>query len=458
MNYTNSDMSYTPWCYMPPEMHFKSPQDLKEAFWHFMESRIPAEMRSDRGQRFLPPIGKFEKVKTAKGKYILVPTTIDYSFLFRGQTRFFDRCVPSLYRYNFSEEEIMIERMRCVEFENYLLQLPQIKDFQKRHLSIDFVGLAQHYGILTDVVDLTSSLDVALFFAMCNPSADGNSYECQDGEGEHIGYIYAIDTCDFNQRNGQPQTLFDGKISAIGMQPFDRPGSQRGFSIRLAEDETLTGLLYSFTYTNEDSKAILDYFNGGKTLWHEDAVTDVARQIRHSMVFSYNTMNTCLKRYVAGSGKSRRQMKIRLQDKGCQFRKESLWSVKGSELAKLEEEYAQHGGFVGLNDVVERKCISGDKRYSCVTTAFLAQSHMTSFPTSGCKAPEGYDSPYEYSKSHDGKVWGYSRRQITQDAQTKPNPSTGKVEEWEGDWHSLAFAPRLDNPIKMQFVKVPRTQ
>ena len=449
-------MTYTPWCYMPPEMHFDSPKDLKDAFWRFMESRIPDEMKTRLGQRFLPPVGKFERVKTSGGKYILVPTALDYSFLFRGQTDFYERCIPSLYRNNPSDEDVMIERMRCVELENYLLQLPQVRDFMQYKLSIDFVGLAQHYGIPTDVIDLTSSLDVALFFAMCKPDADGLTYHYCEDDGEHIGYIYAIDTCEYNQTKNNIKSLFDNKITCIGMQPFERPGSQRGFSIKLGKGETLTGLLYSFNYTPADSKAIYNYFDGGKALWHEDAITEVVREIKKSLVFSYDTMNTCLKRYINGSNKARIQMKHLLQQSKCKFQKTSPWAIGKKEIFRLEEEYARHGGFTGMNDIVERKYVIGGRKHNCITTSMMAQQQMLWLSTSGCKAPEGYGSPYEFGKSPDGKVWGYSIRNITQDTQTKPNPETKKVERWAGDWRGLPFDTKPDNPIKPRFVKVPR--
>ena len=83
--YTGEDMTNTSWCYMPPEMHFSSPQDLKDAIFAFSLSRMQEELSNNLLASFLlPPANKFEKVRSNKGEYILVPTAMDNSYVFRG--------------------------------------------------------------------------------------------------------------------------------------------------------------------------------------------------------------------------------------------------------------------------------------------------------------------------------------------------------------------------------------
>ena len=77
-NYSDNDMKETPWCYMPPEMHFESVRDLCDAFWKFQLSRLQDELNNPQmADYFLPPANKFEKVRNKYGKYILLPTAID---------------------------------------------------------------------------------------------------------------------------------------------------------------------------------------------------------------------------------------------------------------------------------------------------------------------------------------------------------------------------------------------
>lgn len=456
-------MNDKPWCYMPPEMHFKSPYELKEAIWAFELSRLQDNISNPQmGMFFLPPANKFEKVRNKDGKYILLPTSIDNSFVFRGQTKFHKECRPTLYRKTEDNKEItleeeLIERLRCCEFEVYLKQLPQVADFEQRRFNIDFLGLSQHYGLKTDVIDLTNSLDVAMFFAMCNMSVDGKTFYPQKEEKNYIGYIYAVGTTEFAEGASDITSLFDGRLSAIGMQPFYRPGNQRGFGLHLKKDETMTGLLYSFSYTKADSERIYEFFSNGDVLWHEDEISRVAREIKGTLTFSYAAMNLCFKRYYKKSHREHNLMKTRLMAKGCTFQKHSLWEIGTKHLLTLKQNYEKAGGFEGMNDIVQRTMVDGKGiKKQCIDTRFLTSQQMVQFPISGCEAPDGYDSPYYFCENEDDHTWGFAQRLITQEMQTKPNPDTGMVDKWTGDWHRLQIDYHREKKLKMELVKVPK--
>lgn len=454
-------MTETPWCYMPPEMHFDSPHELRDAFGAFALSRMQDHLNNPQlGHYFLPPIGKFEKVRSSKGDYLLVPTSIDYSFLFRGQTSFHTRCLPTLYRCEtITPDELFVERLRCCEFELYLKQYPQVNAFEQNRFSIDYLGLSQHYGLKTEVIDLTSSLDVALFFAMCNMSADGKSFSPQHEKKEYIGYIYAVSTMDSERKFDEMKSLFDGKLRAIGLQPFYRPGNQRGFGLHLEKGETLTGLLYSFSYTKEDSENIYDFFNNGHQLWHEDDISMVARTIKDSKTFSYNALNLAFKRYVSSPRGERLSTKLRLEQMGYTFQKRSPWTLDKVQLHALRSDFIGKGGFQGMIDIVQRAMIGPDgQRRHCIDTRFLVHEGMSRFPVSGCKSPEGYDSPYSFTESADKKMWGFSQRYFTQANQTIPNLITQKVDKWQGDWRTLVIDYNRPKALKKKLVFVPKNK
>lgn len=452
-----SHSDYIPWCYMPPETHFGSPQELKEAVCAFSLSRLQEELDDEEMARlFLPPNDRFEKVRNKRGEYILLPTALDLSFVYRGQTAFYDECLPTLYRKKeLSEVEELIERLRCCEFEEYLRQLPEVSDFEQHRLKIDYLGLAQHYGLKTDVIDLTNSLDVALFFAMCNMSADGKRFYPQTEDREHIGYIYAVSAFATSPvRNGE-ETLYDDRLGVIGLQPFYRPGSQRGFGLHLHRGQTLTGLLYSFSYTRQDSESIYQYFNQGTTLWHDDEISRIAGEIQTTKRFSYAAMNRCFKRYFNGLNRERQTMIARMRALGCEFHKRSLWKLTDRELWQHREAYRQNGGFDGLNKIVQRRNgPQGGPFKHCMNTHTLAHIWMLRFAQSGCPAPEGYIPPFEYQESDGGATFSYSVKTITQAEQTKPNPVTHKVDKWQGDWRTLPIDYRREKKLKPKIVKV----
>ena len=81
---------------------------------------------------------------------------------------------------------------------------------------------------------------------------------------------------------------------------------------------------------------------------------------------------------------------------------------------------------------------------------------MIQFPISGCKAPEDYDSPFQFLESKDKVVWGFSLKGIKQEDQTKPNDETGKVDKWTGDWKSLKIDYKRDKKLAMKLVRVPK--
>ena len=79
-----------------------------------------------------------------------------------------------------------------MEFKTFLQHLPQLRFFESRNYYIDYVGLAQHYGLQTDMMDLTSDIDVALFFAMCDIPKGRTEYVCKVENKPYIGYIAAL--------------------------------------------------------------------------------------------------------------------------------------------------------------------------------------------------------------------------------------------------------------------------
>jgi len=455
--YTDADVTVTPWCYMPPEMHFDSPADLKDAFWKFHLSRIQDELNSPVGMNFLPPANKFEKVRSKSGKYVLIPTSLDPAFLFRGQRGIWSQCLPTLYRKKLTEDEYILERLRTVEFINVLKGYPQVKDFEKENIRVDYLGLAQHYGMKTEVLDLTNSLDVALFFAMLNPSDDGRSYQVPEDDKEHIGYVYVTDTMETGGGGNAPHSLFDGKLSAIGMQPFYRPGSQRGFGLHLKAGETFNALLYSFSYTKEDAELVLKEFMNGDTLWHSDEISETARTINEGKTFSYQALNECLKTYYGGTNKMRREYVNHLKSLGYEFVKEPEWMIGLNQETELKREYLRAGGFNGINEIVQRSMTSDGRTSTCISTQHMTYELLVRLPVSGCAAPEGYDSPYGFMQSKDGGNWGVQKRKFTQENQTLPNPETGKVDKWQGRWQDLEIDLHRDRKIKMELVKVPKS-
>lgn len=166
----------------------------------------------------LPGVG--EDIKVKNGKLIL----------YRGENHYFKVCVANIYRDRSFEIEddvldIAIDRIKISDFKQILLHFPQIKKAIEDNYYVDFKAIAQHYGLRTSYIDLTSDIVTGLFFAS-TINLDNHSYRpITTGYGYLRGYV--IEDLDNNV-----------KMKSIGLQPFLRPARQDAFvyEARLNED------------------------------------------------------------------------------------------------------------------------------------------------------------------------------------------------------------------------------
>ena len=93
---------------------------------------------------------------------------------FRGENQVYSKSQPSLYRAlekfsSSTDKEIyrFIANMRIAEFGIMLCRLGIVQFWLQNYGSVLFEPLAQHYGLETEWLDITSDFDVALFFATC---------------------------------------------------------------------------------------------------------------------------------------------------------------------------------------------------------------------------------------------------------------------------------------------------
>lgn len=278
---------------------------------------------------------KFEiRPESANGPYILHPTSSTVNTFFRGQTNYHSECLPTIYRKEKNqprdELDIFIDRLRSMEFELLLKTHPFVKSIYERGLliqgkehpvpiKVDYLGLAQHYELKTDLMDFTNDKWVAAFFATC--SKVKGKYVPVKSAGYGVIYSYTV-LPEFFDQSVQSAQKSTEKFTAIGLQPFPRPGEQKGFALKLEPSQELNTLQgvkqYFFRHNYKASEVIYNRMNQGKSLFPADKLINMAKKLKNSKKISKTALRKAFKRYpVPGSGEQELEQKCR--DKGFVF-------------------------------------------------------------------------------------------------------------------------------------------
>lgn len=203
--------------------------------------------------------GNLDRVVGEDGRFLFLSKGIINGIYYRGQAKFYDICKPSLLR-DKTEKERFVERIKLCEFSILLQKHPSSKMFvegygdtlndghvESHELFVDEEALAQHYGILTEYLDLTADKWVAAFFACTDyhhtPSGQRDDYVNHTTEDNGVLYIYQ----DIKEKK------YSGELHPVGLQPFSRPVHQAGYVLKMENSQNF----------NDQSHAIRFRFDSG---------------------------------------------------------------------------------------------------------------------------------------------------------------------------------------------------
>ena len=414
-----------PYNFMPAEQHFGSPGELLDAVGHYQQTRSFA----DGDERFNAPEDKFEKLSKGDGGFVLMPIARDYAFLYRGQGVFYNPCVPTLFRTKRDPDSLFLERMRIVEFELMLKQYPSVQYFEQERFEVDYVGLAQHYGLNTDVLDLTSDIRAALFFAMCDYDRVADCYHPKFEDMEYVGYVYAFPVIGeiMNNRGIMEGNFLMHDLRVIGLQPFSRPGSQRGFSLHVDETKPFKAYLYSFSYTKQDSEVYYEEMINKRRIWDKDFIVEKTKLIRDTDVLSIDALVLATKRF--GGKSSVAQMQRRMNALGVHFSSMVPWALSNDERSELAKQFGA-GQKNAINAQIEQRPSQVGGAMSPVTSlSFVGQQLMLQTIQGGDPCIDGYDSGIRFKLEDNPPMigWGFDMNR----PQTIPDRE-GKVTAFDG--------------------------
>jgi hypothetical protein len=232
---------------------------------------------------------------------------------FRGENQIFVKSQPTLYRslekFNSDEEKNLyrfISQMRIAEFGIFLCRLGIVQFWSQYYGDVLFEPLAQHYGLETEWLDITSDFNVALFFATCGWDATQKRWypltkeqteikpETQYGVIFHIPEWQASSTrMNMTLEWEEKEKYLLNVILPIGYQPFMRCHSQHAYGIHmetpfpLQDDFTFEKL--HFRHSERLSREVFELMDGGKKIYPQEGLNDfedIIDQIRNTTEFS----------------------------------------------------------------------------------------------------------------------------------------------------------------------------
>jgi len=242
-------------------------------------------------------VGFNQLVRSDKlGINLMAPTSRTPNILFRGQSRFYDKCMPSLFRSLEKEYdgELLRSRIQIEEMKGVMGTHPVIQFIKSTPVSVNgignvpisimYEGLAQHYGIKTHYLDLTNDIWTAAFFA--STIYENGEYRpvfVDDRDfNDSFGVLYMLDY-EHDTRYGSYE---NDDIIPIGLQYFNRPGRQCGFVRDMTNVRDLHSLpnlqKIFFRHDHEASKLIFQLSQNGRHLFPADSLAEIVAQIRIS--------------------------------------------------------------------------------------------------------------------------------------------------------------------------------
>jgi len=247
--------------------------------------------------------GKFVLFQDEHGEGRLYPVNLSRYMYYRGERKLYPHCYATLYR-DLSEAEKFIERLKYCELSILIEDYPLTKMFRTDlgfpyngsiihvPLSIDALALAQHYGICTNLIDVTVDKWVAAFFACTFRDKDGVFHPVTDESQYGMFNIYFSSSMTFPFNNPE--------LSTIGLQPFSRPGEQAGYVVTMHEGEDFydkCAIRIKFKHDARVSELVFNYTNRANKLFPQDVLEEKVEAIKATTTFSHAAYALCKELY-----------------------------------------------------------------------------------------------------------------------------------------------------------------
>ena len=235
-------------------------------------------------------------------------------YFYRGENSFYGSSKPGMFRA--ANRTSPIQRLaNLLVLNEACFFLDQFDAVQKwSPSSVNHLALTQHYGMKTPLMDITSDLKTALFFACCKyenhkwrpMNKKDFAYE-QDGakkKDSRYGVLYRSPTeiTDMQWTSTKDETEIS-LIAPIGYQPFMRCSAQHGYTLFVKDDayDLLEDPLFDKFRIEHDEdfcRWIFDEMDqGAKVYPHDDIpkIEEYMETIRNTHTISQRTFENLIK-------------------------------------------------------------------------------------------------------------------------------------------------------------------
>jgi len=215
--------------------------------------------------------GDYIKTADDKFKIFMNPTGFS-SHVYRGEKKEYKHFEPSLQRALCNKETEKIQKAN-----NFIAALEKspIYTYFKQPIKcgdelltfdIDAEAIAQHYGFVSNYLDLTRDEDVAKFFAYSYVDGVTGRYKLVEDFEQYSPTLYKAHIMDIYSKYG---------CEPIGFQPFLRPIKQWALAVNLDGNyKGVKDLFEVYKLTDAvDAKRIFEKFKGGELLFPKEPVT-----------------------------------------------------------------------------------------------------------------------------------------------------------------------------------------
>ena len=288
-----------------------------------------------------------DQLQNKEGELVYYPRCYVKNRYYRGQTVFYRNCQPSLRRPGMDKYKVFIERLKTCELSSSLRFYPSVRQFHcgvittfksgkesRNPMKVDDIALAQHYGIATEYLDLTTDKWVAAYFAC----AQGEEIYKQDNvDSTGVFYIY---------HNSNP---LSPKFHPVGIQPALRPVMQLGYVMEMGRCQNFNKLAHGIVFRHDTSCSMIIHklFNESKLIYPPDVLGERVKAIVGSSQFSEDTLNDVRSRFYPSISDA--AFDDLVKGSGVTIAKNNEIPLSQEELWSVKEEFALIDKYLTLN-------------------------------------------------------------------------------------------------------------